>query len=400
MNAIVTNGSQTYGGTANKITQFNVAGLFYAVSGIFFQSGVKNAWIDPDRTVISDPYMRISGWDGTVTGETYLGRPVGCSDYTADQVRNGSASGYGMETFTGGLTIEYGMPSWVMRLVGGVGSAESPFIIRLKDWGVSGPGTGYTAGVRPRNTSQVILFKGDPANNLGSSPSRFVRWIKLPDTYGSGPYVNAQTTPPCSMALGGDGPPSLMRFESNVVGGETRDYWFEFAGDWTTNFVRSAELISFGDDSYNNTQANHSNVVRLASGAALPSDTITLRDRSTVSGPGTWGNLAVEDASAVIQGKDSTITDTNVSGTVAVGANTDRTTISNVNFTGTTRAIVTIGSSATVTMTDICAPSNSTVTGTGTLTYEGSTRTLPYTLVNEQNCNITQNARPDAPGAP
>jgi hypothetical protein len=443
--AIASAGPDYYHLDTNRTTQFNVAGMFYATSGIQI-NGATTVWADPDRTVLSDPYVRINGWTGGTSGETVLGLPYGCSNQVDDQVRMASVSGYLVRQFNGGFTMEYGQFPWVMRLTGRIGTAASPFIVRLKDWGVSGPGTGASAGVRPRGTGQVILFKGDPANDLSESPSRFVRFIKLPDTYGSGLNYNTQYVETCGTSIGGSDAANFMRFENNTSGAETRDYWFEFAGDWTRqpdggDFVRGTELIQFGSGL--DTQPNHSHTVRLAAGTAIPADTVILRDRSTVTGPGTWGNLAVThiaDHSAVgtlptcesgiastlwnsvyvtwrfqtsdnrlyqcyqsgtwqwrevPTARNSTITDTNVSGVITVSANTEGTTVSNVNFTGTARAVITVGASADVTVTDLCVPNGSTITGTGTLTYEGSGQSLPYTIPNStSNCAITADPRP------
>jgi hypothetical protein len=356
--------------------------------------------------------------------------------------------------------MEYGMPNWVMRIVGSVGSASEPFTIRVKDWGVSGPGTGYPEGVRPRNTAQVILFKGDPAEDFGSSPSRFVRWIKLPDTYGSGASATSQASPPCSHAIGTDGIANPMRFESNVVGKENRDYWFEYVGDWKSHlqsggtFVRGTELIQFGG--INDTSPNHSHIVRLATGTALAADTIKLRDRSTVTGPGTWGNLSAEHIASysavgtlptcesaialtswngqmvtwrfltsdnrfyqcylnttpnpdewqwreVPTARNSTVTNTRVSGSVAISTDIKDTTISNVEFTGTARAIVTLGANSNVILADLCVPSGSTMTRadeTATATLDGGAVTFTansYTFGALADCSITADGRPDPP---
>jgi hypothetical protein len=173
-----------------------------------------------------------------------------------------------------------------------------------------------------------------------------------------------------------------------------------FAGDWRTaaqggTFDRG-QLFYFGWDAgpiYNNT-------LRAAAGTEIK-DTITLHDRSTVTGPGTFANIVVADHSANTPGANSTITDTTVTGTVTVNANTENTTVSNVNFTGSARAVITIGASADATVDDLCVPNGSTITGTGTLYYEGdpTPKSLPYTIPNStQACNSTANDRPDPPG--
>ena len=140
--SIYTWGSVDEGGVTNKINQFNVSGLHYATSGVFFHQGVKNAWADPSHFVVSDPYIRGLGWTGVVPGQTQGGLPMGCNDQSKDQVRFAGFSGYYTDSITGGVTFEYGLHNFVQRFTGHVGSsADDPFVVRIKDWGVSGPGT-------------------------------------------------------------------------------------------------------------------------------------------------------------------------------------------------------------------------------------------------------------------
>jgi hypothetical protein len=399
--AIYTWGNVDYGASTNKILQLNVAGMFYATSGIFFHQGVRNAWADPDRTVFSDPYVRVFGWTGEAPGPTEYGLKLGCIDQVNDQVRMSSFVGYGVESITGGWTGEYGAAGFVPRNIGAIGSAASPLKIRLKDVSVSGPGTGYEAGVRVKSTVEPLFFKGDPAGDLGFTPSRFVDLIKLPDTYGSGAGGFSLSGCTTGTVNTFSNAAMLMIKLENDQGASTEGYKFRFYGDWrhpTQGGTFSlAEMVRFGSNL--DTFPVRKNAAWLSHGVVWPQSTVTLRDQSTISGPGTWVNVLVEDASAIVPGRNSTVTDTNVSGVVTVSANTENTTVLNVNFTGSARAVITVGSGSTATVDDVCVPNGSTITGSGTVTYEGSVRTLPYTIPNgTQNCNVTANARPNPPG--
>ena len=136
--SIYTWGSVDEGGVTDKINQFNVAGLHYATSGVFFHQGVKNAWAD--HFVVSDPYVRGLGWTGVASAQTQGGLPMGCNDQSKDQVRFAGFGGYYTDSITGGVTFEYGLHNFVQRFTGRVGnSAADPFVVRIKDWGVSGP---------------------------------------------------------------------------------------------------------------------------------------------------------------------------------------------------------------------------------------------------------------------
>jgi hypothetical protein len=441
-------GWQTAGDTINKVQQVNIAGLHYATMGFYVNGGVRRLWMDPDRTIMSDPYNRAHGWDGTIA-KTDEGRDIGCRDDRRKQPRGGGASTIAVAELTGGVTFNYGWFTLTQRSIGRIGSAESPFVVRLQDWGSSGPGTGYPAGVMVKRAFEPILMKGDPASDLGEYPTRFIRYERLPPKYGDGLYglliadgLCAEGNPTSNNYPSGS--LNLVRLEANSSTHVNHGYDVTFSGDWETDFTRAGNrLFWFHYLTSSDSPANRSwqHTMRLASGTVID-DPIELIDTNTITGPGVFANVTtgqVIDPSATVgslpttenflnrivllttdstvywctaydegtglctwtagpSAKDNTITDTNVSGVVTTGEYTGTLTIDNVNFTGSTRAIVSIADGSTVVMSDICAPANSTVTGTGTLTYEGEGRSLPFTLTNEQYCNITANPRPDPPG--
>jgi len=453
--ALYTSGSSGFysaGGASlvNKITNLNVAGMMYATGGVFFHTGVRHAWSDPDRFVISDPYVRASGWTGEVSSATQSGLPIGCPSFVEDQNRMAAFSGYYTDSITGGATFEYGAGGFVQRYVTQVGNGISdPYVARIRDPAVSGPGTGLQAGVRVKKTGEAIFFKGDPASEGTSGVViRHVNLIRQPGNYGAGPANNNATG--CEWTFT-DGPSNFARFEADP-GLITRDWHWTMAGDFRTpaqggDLVRQDNtLVLFaydGGEIYGHT-------VRIAEGTQV-GDTLTLVDRSTVTGSGTWDGLSFAHAytytvvSSLPTGtgmtkrvnnnqgtvvfrtsdnrlwecrevnvatectswaelptaRNSTITDTNVAGVVTVSADVKDATISNVNFTGSARAVITIGANSDATVDDLCVPNGSTITGTGTLTYEGTEYTSawsPFAIPNEQNCNITANDRPDPPG--
>jgi hypothetical protein len=440
--ALMTN-SRTEGATSNSVAQVNLAGLYFATSGVVYSNAVS-IWMDPDRTVFSDPFVRAAGWTGEVPGATAPnGLPMGCNDGGAnDQVRL-STTGSFVGDITGGLTTEYGYLNFIPRGPGTIGTADAPFIIRIKDWGVSGPGTAYQAGVTPKKTFEAIFFKGDPADVPATDdPVRFVRFIKLPDDYGSG--MSGQSVSGCAVNNAiADGRSNFSRFE---MGGSaqnriTRGYWFEFSGDWASTeqggtFIRgpagAPKLIYFGlsADEF----PNYGHTVRAASGTYIQ-DAINLLDRSTITGPGSWASLTAQHVytytvvdtlptcdsgtvgakrfrttdnlmfrcrlsgtyqwQEIPSARNSIVTDTTLTGSVAIGEYVRGTTISNVDFTGSARAVITVGDNSDVTVTDVCVPDGSTITGTGTLIYEGSAESLPFTIPNStSNCAITADPLP------
>jgi hypothetical protein len=385
-------------GTPNHIQQLNVAGVFYATSGVFFHHGVINAWSDPDRTVVVDPYVRGTGWDGTLSSATQDGLPIGCISFADKQSRAASVIGYNFATLTGGVSLQYGSGGFIPRNPGTIGSASAPFVIRMKDVGVTGPGTAYQAGVRPKNPGEAILFKGDPANDTGTTPSRYLRVVKQPDTYGSG-AASAPATG-CAYNPGDGGLSELFRFENNS-GGSTEGYHLHLTGDWRTasgggTWTRGP-LATLGMNDSNTTYPVRKIQFRVASGTTI-ADTMTIKDQTTLYGPGTWANVSVEDASAVVQGQSSVVRDTNVSGTVTLASGTESTTISNVRFTGTARAVITNSGATGTVITNLCVPDGSSIAGSGTVLYQGVSQSLPYIIPNgTQNCSITADGKPNKP---
>ncbi len=368
------------GSTAYRIKQLNVAGVHYATSGVFFHQGVQKAWADPDRFVVTDPYARGFGYTGVASTTTEGGLTVGCIDQARAQVRLASFSGYYVDEIKGGVTVEYGASNFVQRFSGKVGSEAEPFVIKLKDTGISGPGTPYPAGLRMKLNTEGNFFKGDPHDSYpGVIPARFVRFERLTPTYGDGPgaYATFGCTPDLSAWGGGFG--NFARIDSNVPGRSNRGWSFEFSGDWSTNYYRQLDSLFWFGHATETSDPAYDNTLRLASGTTLP-DTIVLHDRDTVTGPGTFTNLRVSDLNGVNQGKDSNIIDTNVAGIVTIDPDTENTTIRNVIFTGAARAVITVGANSTVNASALIAPVGSTITGPGSATYNGTPVTLPYLI--------------------
>jgi len=397
------NGSQSEGDVINKVQQVNIAGLHYATGGVNINGGVRRVWFDPDRMVLSDPYLRTHGWDGAIA-RTEGGYPLGCFDIENTQSRGSGVQTVAAQEMTGGATFEYGIHSANQRSIGRIGSASQPFILRIKDWGASGPGTAYPAGVRSKRQHQPILFKGDPAPDLGEHPTRFIHLIKLPDTYGSGVYGGAIVNELCAEGNETDnfynsGTYNVMRLEANGPADATNHgYAVTFSGDWDANFWRGSLFFFHYAPNYS-TNRSWQHVLRAADGMTF-TDTITLNDTNTVTGPGTFTNLATADVvgTVTLDADNNVITDTNVSGVIAIGAATGTTTISNVNMTGSATDLITVGAGSTVNISNLCIASGKRVTGAGTATYEGSGLTLPYTFGALAECSITGNERPDAPG--
>lgn len=374
-------------GAGNKIQQLKVAGLHFATSGVFFHQGVRHAWADPKQFVVSDPYVRIWGWTGEKSSAVDHGLPVGCPDKVRDQVRANSFTGYYTDSIKGGVTIEYGSLSWIPRYATQVGnSAEDPFVVRIRDWGISGPGTPYPEGVRVKKTGEAILFKGDPHyKGEPGVPQRFVRFERLPGRFGSGP--SADTAKDCAYSFA-DGPSNIARLE-NSTSFPNRDWHITFSGDWRTpsqgGSFRRRELLRFAWDG----GESYGHKVRAAAGTKIL-ETLRMYDRGTISGPGEFHDVSVESYSAAVPGRGNLIADTHVAGKVRVNASTGTTTIRNVSFGGARRTIIEVESGSKVLASSLCAASGSVISGKGTVILDGKVAPLPYVISDANGCSVPE----------
>jgi hypothetical protein len=223
--------------------------------------------------------------------------------------------------------------------------------------------------------------------------------------YGNG-WTN-QAFAGCANSLngqpGGSDDGQFARLENNSLGptSSTRDWSIEFVGDWRTvaqggTFTRGSPALVFSF--YEDTGRSYRHVARLADGAVF-ADTLKLVDTDTATGPGVWPALEVGTGYGTTTCTANKITNTNLSGAITVAANCGTTTIANVNFTGAARPVITIGTGSTVTASALCVPAGATITGSGTLTYDGAAKTLPYTISPTSGCNTATIADP-APQPP
>ena len=407
--SIYFNGAQGVGASSGRAQQVNIAGLHWNTTGIFVHGGVQSVWFDPDRTVISDPYVRNMGWDGAISG-TANGRQVGCFDSSRSRGRQNSGPYY-VDRMTGGVTLEYGYISFAPRVVKEVGSsATSPFVVRVKDWGTSGPGTGYPAGVMVKKGWQSILTKGDPHPAYGNNkPFRFIKYVSLPSKYGQGLYGGELSKCASGNSTNNNYPDAddnLIRFEANDNVGENFGWDVSFEGDWNTQWRRGS-LIALAWEPWSASDRSYGHVLRALKDMEFK-DTIYLHDTNTATGPGLFSNIGIRPecvyaaggtpcSKGAIAAKANAIQDTNVSGAVTISASSGTTTISNVNFTGSARDVISVGAGSVVAASSLCAPPNSRIVGTGTATYDGASVALPYYLPSANGCETATTTSPEPP---
>ena len=428
-NGYVVDNGIPFSGTNWRIKQVNCAGLFWATYGVFFHQGCQHVWFDPDRTVFSDPYLRCTfDWKGGVTGTEVLDgvtRKYADSSQISNWVageswfRCASGGSYGVDSLTGGITYEYGYQSFVQRIMGSIGSAAQPFIVRVKDWCVSGPGTEFDPGVSAIAAVQNILFKGDPGLAYGNTePFKFVHMKKLPSTYGAGCYHEVA---------------NLLRVESNDYQNQNTGYDFMVSGDWYTNFWHGdVFLFEFESDWGCRTWGHR---LRLPAGT-IYKGTIKLVDTDIITGPGEYVNVSVgnmpvahtygtslpaspselqyylkTDTQQMYVGhsgawytvptaRANVIQGAKISGILTIDARTGTTTVSNVNFTGTATDLINVGASSVLNISNITIASGKRIIGSGTVYLDGSGTplTLPYTFASaKSDAVISSNGTPNPP---
>jgi hypothetical protein len=412
--------------TDNFITsrwqQMNVAGLFMS-SGVYVNSGVMDVWVDPDRTVVMDPWNRGAGWDGSFAATNGEGVKVGCRKAsTADGRTHPRMEFQYTHRVTGGVTFEYGMPNANLFVPKYVGASGNPYLIRIKDFGFSGPEeiTGLPSGIMVKGWFTGIM-KNDPSDTHGlTEPFRFVRFQQLPYKYGNGiqagpiasgcavgtesnnyhssrPYVwmpEASRDNPASS-------PYVNAFWDVTMAGFTP--WFDMPDG--ISYFRSA--CESPDGSEAPLDRCHHNTLRVAGGTSMPGIAPML-DHTTVTGPGSWHTVDIQPivtspGGVTINPINNTVTDTRIRSAVTIGINADNTILSNVDFSvnASARTIMTVDAGSDVTVSDICVPSGSQITGSGSVTLDGVALTLPYTFAGAlTDCSITQNDPPGPPGVP
>jgi hypothetical protein len=406
--------------TINRFQRVNVAGQFLN-SGVVVNSGVQDVWFDPDRLHVMDPFNRLHGWDGKVAATRPDGIKVGCNDTKRYQYRSGAAAyAQYVRRVSGGVTFEYGTPVGFIFVAKYIGDGPAqPYRVRIKDYGFSGPTelTGLPAGVMVKKAIDSPVMKHDPLPEYGHTAAdfRFIRFEQLPASYGNG----LQSEPIASGCAPGNatdnnyhgGTPYVWRPEASRDGVASQyvtayvDVTIDGITEWTgmgntrTYFQASGSGadISPGPSTPDRT---YGHILRATAGTKVPGFT-TLLDSSTLTGPGSWFSPTIvpvaTDQGTKINPNDNQILNTNVHGFVDIGANAARTRITNVNFSGSPRNIVRIGSNSDLVIDKICAPPGSTIQGTGAVTYRSSRIALPFTIASANDCTLADDPTPAPP---
>ena len=344
--------------TTGRVLQANIAGEFWA-SGININSGVVEAWYDPNNTWITDPYNVSSGWDGAVvkrlgTDFIWHGRKIGCYDTARNQGTIRGVFTQRVDKLTGGVTLEYGTPTASIFQSNAIGnSATDRYIVRYKDYGSSGPTalTGLPEGVAVHKLYDSGIMKNDPAFTYGhTGPDfRFLRFEELPSDFGNGLYPQNINQANFQCAPGNltnndqaSGTPYIWRGEASSDGSnspfETAYFDIEFhnvdASTWVHDTYQDNHRTMFApagsgaDVTPNGIDRSWGHIMRATTGTFLPF-TAHLSDTNEVTG-GAWENIQIQRVLAtgntglgttdtVVPAQDNYIHDTVVFGEILVG---------------------------------------------------------------------------------
>jgi hypothetical protein len=405
----------------NRFRNVNVSGSFVN-SGIVINSGVRDAWFDPENLRVSDPYARVQGWDGVVAGVRPDGIRVGCIDQVRQQARISSgAGGQYLRRISGGVTLEYGTPNANIFIAKYIGDGPTaPYRVRFKDYGFTGPTelTGLPAGVMIKKGPDTTVMKHDPLPTYGYTAAefRFIRFEQLDSDYGNG-MQSGPINSGCAPGNATDnnkhtGTPYIWRPEASRDGVPSQyvtafvDVTFDGLTEWVDlgNWRAYIQASGSGADIAPGPSVpdrTYGHVLRATARTKVPGVT-TLLDTNTLTGPGSWYHVVIApvptDQGTLINPNDNRVVDTSIHGFVQIGANATGTIIKNVNFTGAARKIIEVGAGSDVVVAEICAPAGSTIEGTGAVTYQSTRVALPYTLSSAANqCGLNIEGVPRSP---
>lgn len=407
-------GGTNVGGTANRIAQVNIAGEYWN-SSLGIANGAKDVYIDPNKTILEDPYLRAFGWDGVAAG-TANGRKVGCYDAARKQYRIMQNVGNFIENLTGGIQLRYGNERFNIFQTENVGTSQSdPFVVYYRDVGASGPTarTGYPEGVSVRKAGgahELMKHDGMPTFGHTSADFRWIKFIQLPSSWGNGNddgSISSGCAPSNSTDnSGGTGYNQIWQAEATSSSAKHLvtafiDVTFQDITQWDFN-GSSDEIVVGVEGDYENVDGtvdrSYGHVMRAASGTSMP-DAVRMHDTNTLTGLGSWNNVNIVNnpiaVGGTVHGRDNTITDTHINGIVDVNSNVSNTTITNVDFSGGgSRNILTVGTGSDVHLTNICVLAGSTMTGAGTVTYNGQNFGLPHTFNALNDCALGSGTTP------
>ena len=353
------------------------------ISGIHENGfGIIGFWkgdIILENPLITDPYGRMRGWQGSTEGVVFKDHSEVRAGGFGWIASIGTCSGeiefaYGDAGFGGGFNDS---TTQIMRY--GTGP-DNPLIIKVRDYGYSGPAAenlGWTAGVpldNPWFMAHALKFDGLPRWN---DP----RHIELRYSYEYGP---ARTS----------GPGQFVFLEANAADeGSSNNREVSYI-TWT--LVEIEGPIRLGVGGVNTGDAIHHLIyqgnghhVAMRGGSYSPgfyaSIPLSIYDTARY---GQFHDIIISESGSNFDtvwepGWHNRIETVTLTGELKVQNswnNPGDNIANNVTFLGAAREVINVATGASLELTNVCAPSGSTIGGGGEVLLNGSEISIPYTI--------------------
>ena len=329
---------------------------FYDNGGLSVNGGVVHAFTSLTAT---DPHAAGQGWLGT----TYPSNNGCTSNYEKNKAM---VRVHDADTWRGDLVLRYGWAKWFSVDVDSVGRPNDRFDIQYDSLGWTGPSAAIP-GEQVATAGCVMQGgKPDPWFQAGATaaPTRFMR---ITEQAGSNFALND---------------------EIRMVATSSAKSWTTCCTDIEFNGMQGP--LSMRVEGNTDTVRDH--IVR--GGATANTGVLEQIGMDYTVAGGEWCNIEI--ANSDIRGRPPT-TNTIQDLTVSAGAGcyiefkhtpTGTTTIDNITFNGSARAVIQMDASGSYTVDvpsdgKLTAPSGSTITNPGggaTLVCSGNTQSLPYTF--------------------
>jgi hypothetical protein len=319
---------------------------------------------------ISDEVGRKCGWNGLSDGNLIWDDWSHCRSGAAGMMTSGYVSPAGVAKLSGEVTYQYGASygSFFLDMVGN--SIDDPFLLHIKDWGISGPNKygkppGVSMSMNASYNNHFAKSDGFGEQTKDIPNLRFYKFIQTYDAYGlpTGPETWTRFMF-IENAQGDDNPAADPTYTTDIVYICVGLIGLIWMGNGSIEGDRIEALHFMGD-------GNSPAFVPTANGN--PHVDLAL---GCTAKYGQFGGVYVGDNNVTID----TIT---CFRKITFKNDIAGLTAQNITFLGAAREIVSIGAGTTVDLINLYAPLGSTINGAGALLIDGVTKSLPHTVVAE-----------------
>ena len=328
-------------------------------SGLSFISGGGADHIVCENAKVTDPYATSMAWLGNEDGDNDWGK-LGLSQKNRGRLGTYGDGATSINHVSGSVELQYGWPVFTNFFGNKLGDGPNdPFVVTFRD-------AGYTRSGVAVDTSGA-LYNMVKFDGTGSEKPdrRFLKIVqKGKDNLRYGVFLEA----------------AICDDSSNCSGITTSHITFTLVNLANSVSATAASIdadrihhITYrGDGQHPAMKPTHGNMLDI-------SDHNVVRD-------GTFHSINVTTLANGQGGVDNQIKDVKLTGKVKIESGIQNTRLESVEFIDGAREVMTIGSGSDVTATDLRAPAGSEITGSGSLTCDGATISLPFTFPSSGKC--------------